>query len=139
MSHRPPEQVNLGVRRRRFTAVEVVVLDPPVGNVIGRGSYSGGPDYEFVVASDGQVYFQVVGDVDRVGAGPDVESFRQIAAAWNRYQDEVRSLPSEAAQLERVAQMRNELAQLGALPFDLPPDPEPLWSLLVFEAENGLG
>ena len=70
---------------------------------------------------------------------PDLESFRRIAAAWNRYQDEVRRLPSEAAQLERVAQMRQELAQLGALPADLPPDPELLWSLLVFEAENGLG
>jgi hypothetical protein len=119
--------------------VEVVVLDPPDGDVIGRGSYYGGPDYEFVVARDGQVYFQVVGDTDRVWAGPDPESFRRIAAAWNRYQGEVRGLPSEAAQLERVSQMRHELAQLGALPADLPPDPEPLWSLLVFEAENGLG
>ena len=51
----------------------------------------------------------------------------------------MRQLPSEAAQLERVAQMRHELAQLGALPTNLPPNPEPLWSLLVFEAENGLG
>jgi hypothetical protein len=119
--------------------VEVVVLNPPDGDVIGRGSYNGGPDYEFVVASDGQVYFRVAGDTDRVWAGLNAESFRRIAEAWNCYQDEVRGLRSEAAQLERVAQMRLELAQLGALPADLPPDPEPLWSLLVFEAENGLG
>ncbi len=119
--------------------MEVVVLEQPDGDVIGRGSYYGGPDYEFVVASDGQVYFQVVGDTNRVWAGPDQESFRRIAVAWNCYQDEVRSLPSEAAQLERVDQMRRELTRLGALPTDLPPDPEPLWSLLVFEAENGLG
>jgi len=33
--------------------VEVVVLDLPAGDVIGRGSYYGGPDYEFVVAADG--------------------------------------------------------------------------------------
>jgi hypothetical protein len=48
-------------------------------------------------------------------------------------------LPSEAARLERVAEMGRELGSLGALPADLPPDPEPLWSLLVFEAEHGLG
>jgi hypothetical protein len=119
--------------------VEVVLLDPPEGNVVGRGSYYGGPDYEFVVAADGQVYFRVVGDADMVWAGPDPESFRRIAAAWARYQVEVARLPSEAAQLARVAQMRAELAGLGALPAHLPPDPEPLWSLLVFEAENGLG
>lgn len=119
--------------------MEVEVLDEPDGELIARGSYYGGPEYEFVVADDGQVFFQVVGDSDRVWAGPDVESFRRIAEAWNRYQDEVRQLPTEAAQLERVAQMRRELAQLGALPDDLPPDPEPLWSLLIFEAENGLG
>ncbi len=119
--------------------MEFFVLDSPDDAVIARGSYYGGPDYEFIVAGDGQVYFQVVGDTDRVWAGPDAESFRRIAAAWNRYQEEVRRLHSEAAQLERVAQMRKELAQLGALPADLPPDPEPLWSLLVFEAENGLG
>ncbi len=119
--------------------MEVVLLDRPDGDVIGRGSYYGGPDYEFVVAGAGQAFFHVVGDTDQVWAGPDPESFRRIASAWNRYQDEVRELPSEAAQLERVAQMRRELAQLGALPTDLPPDPEPLWSLLVFEAEMGLG
>jgi hypothetical protein len=48
-------------------------------------------------------------------------------------------LSTEAAQLERMAAMRRELAELGALPDDLPPDPELLWSLLLFEAENGLG
>jgi hypothetical protein len=41
--------------------------------------------------------------------------------------------------LELVGRMRQELARLGAFPADLPPDPEPLWSLLVFEAEHGLG
>ena len=69
--------------------MEVVVLDPPVRDVIGWGSYYGGPDCEFVVASDGQVYFQVVGDTVRVWAGPDPESFCRIAAVWNRYQDEM--------------------------------------------------
>jgi hypothetical protein len=120
-------------------AVEVLVLDPPEGDVIARGSYYGGPDYEFVVGSDGQVYFRVVGDSDMVWAGPDADSFRRIAAAWNRYEADVVELPTEAGQLERVAQMRTELARLGAFPDHLPRDPEPLWSLLVFEAENGLG
>jgi hypothetical protein len=119
--------------------LEVEVLERADGNVIARGSYYGGPDYEFIVADDGQVYFQVVGDTDRVWAGPDAESFRRIAAAWQQYRREVRELPSEAAQRKRVSQLRAELLELGALPTDLPPDPEPLWSLLVFEAENGLG
>ncbi len=119
--------------------MEIVVLDQPDGDVVARGSYFGGPNYEFVVGTDGHVYFRVTGDPDQVWAGPDPESFRRIAAAWNRYQGEVRNLPSEEAQLERVAEMRQELAQLGALPTELPPNPEPLWSLLVFEAENGLG
>jgi hypothetical protein len=119
--------------------VEVVVLDPPDRDVIARGSYYGGPDYEFIVSAAKQVYFRVVGDTDMVWAGPDADSFRRIAAAWNRYQAEVVGLPTEAAQLERVAQLRAELARLDAFPDHLPPEPEPLWSLLVFEAENGLG
>ena len=116
-----------------------MVLDPPDGDVIARGSQYGGPDYEFVVAADGHVDWRGVGDAEVVWAGPDAASFRRIAAAWNRYRAEVVGLPSEAAQLERVAEMRRELAELGALPADLPPDPEPLWSLLAFEAEHGLG
>jgi hypothetical protein len=119
--------------------VEVVVLTPADGAVIARGSYYGGPDYEFVTAADGQVYFRVVGDEDQVWAGPDAESFRRIAAAWNRYRTEVVGLPTVATQLERVAKLREELAHLGAFPNWLPPDPEPLWSLLVFEADHGLG
>jgi len=31
--------------------VEVVVLDTPDGDILARGSYYGGPDYEFVVAA----------------------------------------------------------------------------------------
>jgi hypothetical protein len=118
--------------------VDIVVLDQPEGDVIARGSFYGVPDYEFIVADDGRVYFRVVGDSDRVWAGPDPESFRLIAAAWQRYRTEVVGLPSESAQLEAVDRMREELARLGAFPTDLPPDPEPLWSLLVFEAEAGL-
>ncbi len=118
--------------------MEIVVLDSPEGNVIARGSHYGGPDYEFVVAADGRVYFRVVGDADMVWAGPDAESFRRIAAAWNRYRLEVDGLPTEEAQLERVAQLRRELTEIGALPTDLPPDPEPLWSLLISEAEFGM-
>jgi hypothetical protein len=118
--------------------VEVVVLNPPEGDVIARGSYYGGPAYEFVVAADGHVDWRVVGDTQTVWAGPDADSFRQIAAAWNRYRAEVGGLPTEDAQLSRVAAMRVKLASLGALPADLPTDPEPLWSLLVSEAEDGL-
>ena len=117
---------------------DVTVLENPEGDVIARGSYYGGPEYEFVVTESGPVYFRVVGDSDAVWAGPDAESFRRIAAAWNRYRAEVVALPSEAVQLERVAQLRAELASLGALPNDPPPNPEPLWSLLVSEAEFGL-
>jgi hypothetical protein len=119
--------------------VEVVVLDSPEDDVITRGSYWGGPNYEFVVAADGQVYFRVVGDSDAVWAGPNAEAFRRIVAAWTRYQAEVVALPNEKSQLERVGRMRQELANLGAFPDNLPPNPEPLWSLLVFEAEHGLG
>jgi hypothetical protein len=119
--------------------VEIVMVEPADGDVIARGSYLGGPEYEFVVATDGQVYFQVIGGADMVWAGSDAASFRRIVAAWNRYRFEVVNLPSEKAQSERVARMRQELVQLGALPTDSPSDPEPLWSLLVFEAEHGLG
>jgi hypothetical protein len=119
--------------------VEVTLLNAPEGNVIARGSYWGGPDYEFVIADDGHIDFRVVGDIETVWAGPNEAAFRRIAEAWNRYQEEVVALPTEEAQLERVSAMRRELSELGALPSDLPPDPEPLWSLLVFEAENGLG
>ncbi len=86
----------------------------------------------------GQVFFRVVGDADQIWAGPDPEAFRQIAAAWNRYRDEVQRLRSEEAQLARVAQLRRELQELGALPIVLPSDPEPLWSLLLSEAELGM-
>ena len=119
--------------------MEIVVLDTPDGDVVARGSYYGGPDYEFVVAAEGQVYFRVVGDTEVVWAGPDADTFRRIAAAWNRYGTEIVGLPTEAAQLERVAELRVELTRLGALQDDLPEDPEPLWSLLMFEAEHGLG
>ena len=124
--------------QRRRGAVEVTVLEPPEGNVVARGSYFGGPSYEFVVAADGQIYFRVVGDANMVWAGPDPESFRRIAAAWNHYRVEVGRLPTEEAQVQRVAQLRQELAELGALPTDLPPDPESLWSLLLSEAEFGM-
>jgi hypothetical protein len=119
--------------------VDIDLLDPPEGQVIARGSYFGGPDYEFVVWDDGQVYFRVVGDHERVWAGRDADSFRRIATAWSRYESEVRELASESAQLERVCSMREELAGLGGFPTDLPAGPEPLWSLLSFEAEHGLG
>jgi hypothetical protein len=118
--------------------VEIELLERPEGDVIARGSYHGGPAYQFAVGADGQVYFQVVGDTERIWAGPDAGSFRRIAAAWQQYRREVGTLPSEAAQLARVGQLRGELTQLGALPAGLPPDPEPLWSLLVFEAEHGM-
>jgi hypothetical protein len=119
--------------------MEIEVLPVPEGNVIARGSYYGGPDYEFIVGDDGQVYFRVVGDAETVWAGPDAESFRRITAAWRRYRAEAPTLTGESAQRELVSRMRREFTQLGALPTDLPPDPEPLWSLLLFEAEHGLG
>ena len=122
-----------------FRVDEVTVLDPPDGDVIARGSYLGGPEYEFVVAADGHVDWRVVGDTETVWAGPDAESFRRIAAAWNRYRADYRPGFSADAEREFFARMRREFAGLGALPDDLPPDPEPLWSLLLFEAENGLG
>ena len=103
-----------------------MVLDSPEGDVIARGSYYGGPDYEFVVAADGPVDWRVVGDFDVVWAGPDADTFRRIVAAWNRYQAEYRPGMSKAAEREFFARMRQELEALGALPADLPPDPEPL-------------
>lgn len=114
------------------------MLDQPDGNVIARGSYFGGPDYEFVVAANGGVYFRVVGDADMVWAGRNKESFRSIAYAWNHYRVEVLQLTTEEAKLQRVTQLRREFTELGALPDDLPSDPEPLWSLLISEAEFGL-
>jgi hypothetical protein len=122
--------------------MEIMVLDHPVGNVIARGSYFGGPDYEFMAERDGHVYFRVVGDKEMIWAGPDAETFRRIAAAWNRCQQEVLAMPTEATEecrLQRIAEMREELRGLGALPSELPTDPEPFWSLLIFEAENELG
>lgn len=119
--------------------MEVVVLDPADGDVIARGSYVGGPEYEFVVAADGHVDWRVVGDSEVVWAGPDADSLRRIVAAWNRSRAEYRRGVSEAAGRAFFGRLRRELEGLGALPADLPPDPEPLWSLLLFEAENGLG
>jgi hypothetical protein len=119
--------------------VEVTVLAVPEGNIIARGSQYGGPDYEFIIAVDGQVYFRVVGDADIVWAGRNSESFRRIAASWQKFQAEIGTLSSASAQKERVARQRQEFMQLEALPTDLPPDPEPLWSLLLFEAEHELG
>ncbi len=118
--------------------MDIELLRIPEGNVIARWAYPGGPDYEFIVADDRQVYFRVVGGADRVWAGPDAESFRRIAAAWNSYRAEVGKLPSEAAQVERVEQIARELAELGALPGDFPPGPEPLWSILLREADLGM-
>ena len=69
------------VRRQRASWVEVVVLDTPDGDILARGSYYGGPDYEFVVAADGHVNWRVVGDSEVVWAGRDADSFRRIAAA----------------------------------------------------------
>jgi hypothetical protein len=119
--------------------MEINVLPAPDGNVVARGSYYGGPDYEFVVVPDGQVYFRAVGDSVTVWAGPDADSFRRIVEAWKRYGSEFNNCSSEAAETALFGRMREEFARLGALPDDLPPDPEPLWSLLLSEAENGLG
>jgi hypothetical protein len=118
--------------------MRVTLLHEPEGNVIARGSYGGGPEAEFVVAEDGHVDIRATGDCEVVWAGPNAESFRRIATAWNRYCEEVRALTSEALQIERVRALRLELTELGALPLDLPPDPEPLWSLVLFETEHGL-
>ena len=120
-------------------SVEIAVLPIPEGNVIARGSYNGGPDYEFFTAGDGQVYFRVVGDMDTVWAGRDAESFRRIVATWHRYRAEFRDGLPDGEVRAFFTRMRSEFKALGALPSDMPPDPEPLWSLLLFEAENGLG
>ncbi len=119
--------------------MEITLLDPPEANVLARGSYYGGPHYEFALEGDGYVYFRVVGEASRVWAGTDTASFRRIVEAWNRFKADVVQLPSKETQLDRVKQLRREFESLGALPEDLPPDPEPLWSLLLFEAENELG
>lgn len=42
--------------------MEVVLVDPPEGDVIARGSYAGGPDYDFVATAGGPVYIRVTGD-----------------------------------------------------------------------------
>lgn len=118
--------------------MDVVVLDRPEGNVIARGSYTGGPDYEFVVAADGHIDWRVTGDTETVWAGPNADAFRRIAAVWNRYRAGYRPGMSEAGERDFFGRLRQEFEALGALPTDLPPDPEPLWSLLLFEAENGL-
>ena len=97
------------------------------------------PDYEFVVASDEQVYFRAVDDSKMVWAGPNADSFRRIVATWQRYTTAYRPGMTDAAEREFFASLRRELEVLGALPSDLPTDLEPLWSLLLFEAENGLG
>jgi len=118
--------------------VHVTLLHEPEGNVIARGSYGGGPEAEFVVAEDGHVDFRVVGDSEVVWAGPNAEAFRRIASAWSRYRGDVTALVTVVEKAERVRALRHELMQLGALPTDLPAHPEPLWSLVLFELENGL-
>lgn len=118
--------------------MEITLLEPPEGNVLAQGAHYGGPHYEFAIEGDRHVYFRVVGEADRVWAGTDAASFRRIVEAWNRFKMDVVQLPTKEAQLDRVTQLRQEFESLGALPKDLPPDPEPLWSLLLFEAENEL-
>ena len=119
--------------------MELIVLEQPQGEIIALGMTLGDLIGEFFVAADSQVYFRPVGAGDIVWAGPGLDSFRRIAAAWTRYRAEVRALQSDSEQVVLVGRMRRELAQLGALPNDLPRDPEPLWSFLLFEAEHGLG
>jgi hypothetical protein len=119
--------------------LKISLLDPPEGDVIARAAYLGGPEVEFVVATNGQIDFRVVGDSDVVWAGSDADSFRRIVLAWNRFRDEHRPEMSEGAQRDYFDRHRREFEQLGALPTGLPPNRKPLWSLLLFEAENGLG
>jgi hypothetical protein len=103
--------------------------------MIARGLYLGNPEAEFFCDAGGSVYFRHKWHDEVLWAGPDVEHFQRIAAAWNRYRSDVRACPTEAAQLEVVARMRTEFTELGALR----DNSESLWSVLVWEAEQRLG
>ena len=119
--------------------MKIELLESQEGNVLARGSYDGGPDFEFTLAPDGCVCFRAMGQAEMFWAGPDVESFRRIASAWNRYECKIVEIPTEEEQLDRVSKLRQELVSLGALPSQPPSHAQSLWSLLLFEAENGLG
>jgi hypothetical protein len=75
----------------------------------------------------------VVGDADLVWAGPDAESFRRIAAAWQRYRVEVRGLVVDDGPVY--------FRWLNSLHFQLTcrQTQSHFGSLLLFEAEHGLG
>jgi hypothetical protein len=118
--------------------VQIALIHHPDTEVIAKGSYWGGPEYEFVIGSDDQVYFRVVDGKEEVWAGPDAESFRRIVATWSQFRDEVTHISTKGEKFQRFTILKRELASLGALPNDKPIDPEPLWSLLISEAENEL-
>lgn len=70
---RVPEVVKRVLSKAAVTSLlDFLVSDRPDGNVITRGSFDEGPDDEFIVADDGQVYCRVVGGAERVWAGPEL-------------------------------------------------------------------
>jgi hypothetical protein len=114
--------------------MRIVLLPSPEGNVIAREDQLGQFEAEFVVESDGQVFYRHPWDPKSWFAALDPDVFREAAAAWNRYCDEGREDETEEEQLGAVQRLKSELTGIGVLD----ERDDNLWAILVEQAEQGL-
>jgi hypothetical protein len=114
--------------------MRIVLLPSPEGDVIAREDQFGRLEAAFVVAPDGQVFYRHPWDSRPWFAGPNADTFRQAAAAWNRYCDEGRECQSDEEGAEVVGRLRAELSALGLLDGR----PDNLWVSLLEQAQDGL-
>jgi hypothetical protein len=113
--------------------MRIVILPVPEGNVIARESQFGVFEADFVVSPDGQVSYHHPSDRPWFAASTEA-SFREAAAAWNRYCDEALATYTDDEQHEAVEGLRAELERIGVL--DQRADN--LWLCLLEQARDGL-
>jgi hypothetical protein len=119
--------------------MQINLLPESTGQVVAVGSYFGGPDYEFVVGDNFQIYFQVVGHPERVWAGPDLVSFRKAVALWKEFCLDVEHIDLGTETRQKFQRVLDDLRSLGALPNGLRPRRNEIWSLLLEEAACEIG
>lgn len=114
--------------------MRIALLSDPEGDVIAREDQSGQVEAEFVVAQDGQVFYRHPWDSRLWFAGPTVAAFREAAAVWNHYRDEVTGSYTDEDHQEAVGQLRAELSRIGVLEARS----DNLWASLVDQAQDSL-
>ena len=113
--------------------MDIVVLDPPEGDVVGREMQFGEVEGKFLLQDDGSVVYRSPYDEKMWLAGPSVEAFRGAAASWRRYNEDVTAANTEEAQLAVAARLRRELEHLGVLT-----DPDnSVWAIFAEQAQDG--